>query len=823
MACTSNINWSTFTLNTCNSTPWAILNEGKQLVYIIGDSVTCGGICDEVQTGNANATIEVGTENVFLTLYLEGIVGTQIQGSDRLLVFLNDELVISGSSPGGNYGCVNSSMSLEFFRRQPYLLPANTEHTVEVSFSTIGSDYHSGCYFSLSAITECVEVSATPTPTVTATPKPCRGANCWCGKDCPCVGQDCESPTPTPTVTPTPSITPSNTNTPTVTPTSTVTPSQCYGCTLWDVNITQGDLNESPDGKVYVDYIACNQTGTTRVSYSYAGLYPEAICVDVCYSPTICIGYNPSCISPVSGSSLTNTLRSCKIVDPNCNEIFTLNITQPGYVEFFDLVNLNQNFGNVEVTISSTNFNDITEIFVGNLENKYGDTFIFGRGQDTQTKTVGFLTSRNKTFLDISIYSEGSLQSPFQPMNITFSAACPTTIPCVPPSATPTSSVTPTNTVTPTPTKTSVTPTPTPTATITPSVTEPFCCYQYEITNYYNTTQTLFYTLCDGTPTSINVAGNGEGVTLCARKNSVTFGGNICDGIFTDCVIITRASLSCNGCEITPTPTPTPTKTSVTPTPTPTITPTPGCFFSASFTEFFPQGIPGQPAPCSAGMDVVFSIDYTGSMGPAIEGVKDSVAQIANVIKTESNNNYRLGLVTFDERFNTLTPTYYTNPNYVALPKSQKYLNIGTNDVNQWITSWVMMETNNLTNFTTQLEKLNGEIPLGSGYGEAEPSDLSVDLIGNNGFAGTFRNNVSKLLILITDNPPGGTNDVYNQEDITYVTSLITPLYNQNIRVLLMTTYPYNALYALAQSTNGSVTSGFTANDIIVAIQNICP
>jgi hypothetical protein len=183
---------------------------------------------------------------------------------------------------------------------------------------------------------------------------------------------------------------------------------------------------------------------------------------------------------------------------------------------------------------------------------------------------------------------EGSPEFPFQPVAITFNVLCPTTIPCIEPSATPTStttttpSITPTNTssqtMTPTPTQTSVTPTPTLTPTVTPTATEPYCCYQYEITNYYNTTQTIFYNLCDGTPTSINVLGNGEGFTLCAQKDSVTFGGNICDGSFVDCIIVTRASFSCNGCEITPTPTstitPTPTKTPVTPTPTPTVTPT---------------------------------------------------------------------------------------------------------------------------------------------------------------------------------------------------------------------------------------------------------
>ncbi len=581
MACTSNINWSTFTTNTCYSTPWSIQEDGKLISYIITDSIDCGGICDEVQTGEASAVINVGSSTVFFSLSLNGLVQAQTQGSDRVLVYLNNELIISGDSLGGNYGCTNTSMNVNYLKRQPFVLQPNTQHNVDVSFSSIEAQNHQGCFFSLSATTECVEASPTPTPTVTPTQKPCRGAGCWCGKNC-------ETPTPTPTLTETPQVTPSNTATPSYTPTSTVTPSECYGCTLWSVNVIQGDLDSSPDGKVYVDYVSCNTTTSTRVSYSYPGLYQEALCVNLCYTPSICLGYNPTCISPVSGSSITNTGKDCKIIDPNCDEIFTLYINEPGYTEFFDLVDLGQNYGNVEVTISATNFNQISEIFVGNLENKYGDSFIFSRGQSTQTKTVGFLTFRNKTFLDISVYMEGSPEFPFQPVAITFNVVCPTTIPCIEPSSTPTPTSTVTQSVTPTitptaeptatPTRTSETPTPTPTTTNTPTVSEPYCCYQYEITNYYNTTQTIFYNLCDGTPTSINVLGNGEGFTLCAQKNSVTFGGNICDGSFVDCIIITRASFSCNACEVTPTPTPTvtatPTKTSITPTPTATPTPT---------------------------------------------------------------------------------------------------------------------------------------------------------------------------------------------------------------------------------------------------------
>ena len=139
------------------------------------------------------------------------------------------------------------------------------------------------------------------------------------------------------------------------------------------------------------------------------------------------------------------------------------------------------------------------------------------------------------------------------------------------------------------------------------------------------------------------------------------------------------------------------------------------------------------------------------------------------------------------------------------------------------------MSTNNITTFSTQLSKLNGIIPLGDGVGIAEPSDMGVDLISTNNylgyeyFAGTFRTGVSKLIILITDAPPSGNDDDYNLTDITFINGLIPQLYNQNIRVLLMTTYSGSALDNLATGTNGSVSIGFSPGNIITAIQNICP
>ncbi len=414
-------------------------------------------------------------------------------------------------------------------------------------------------------------------------------------------------------------------------------------------------------------------------------------------------------------------------------------------------------------------------------------------------------------------------------VNVDILTPTPTPTPTVTPTSTPTATATPTPTptptldcsfdvdvdiLTPTPTPTpTVTPTSTPTATATPTPTPtPTLDCGFDITlDVLTPTPTPTPTASPtatatptATPTATATATPTPTVTPTPTPTPTL-----------DCSFDVEVDI------LTPTPTPTPTVTP-TSTPTPTPSPTLDCTFEASFTE-------STFAPCSDGMDVVFLVDYTGSMGGAINGVKTSISSIADTISTESNNNYRLGLVTFDEYTSGTVSNYSSNSQYTTLPSSQRYINTGLNSRYQWITAWEKMSANNISSFTTQLNKLNGTVSLGSGVGTPEPSDMGIDLIATNDnvgygyFAGTFRAGVSKLIILITDAQPSGNDDTYNSTDVTYVNSLTTTLLNQNIRVLLMTTTGSNVLYDLATGTSGLVSNGFSGSNIITAIQNICP
>jgi hypothetical protein len=197
------------------------------------------------------------------------------------------------------------------------------------------------------------------------------------------------------------------------------------------------------------------------------------------------------------------------------------------------------------------------------------------------------------------------------------------------------------------------------------------------------------------------------------------------------------------------------------------------CPFVTSFTT-----VAGS-APCSEGMDVAFVLDYTSSMSPIINNVKAGVASLVNTIDTASgSNDYRLALVTADESSSDFTP-YDGCVDYTGLPNNQKVRNLGTGGKYQIITSWEQFSTNNGTTFTSQLDKLNGGVDgtcvnIGSGINGPEPCDYASQLVvGAAALSGTFRSNVAKYVIIVTDNLPGGTSDAFDATTWAGIQSMI--------------------------------------------------
>jgi len=249
-------------------------------------------------------------------------------------------------------------------------------------------------------------------------------------------------------------------------------------------------------------------------------------------------------------------------------------------------------------------------------------------------------------------------------------------------------------------------------------------------------------------------------------------------------------------------------------------------------------------------IDVVFVVDYTGSMGGAIAQVKTGIVDIVNYIREASNDNYRLGLVLYDERSNSSSPGYASSPTYSTLPAALRYvgqtnlltIDEGTrSDYYQWITCMATMSFNNFDHFYTQLSAIGntslepGTIGIGSGASLAEPGDLAIDMVGNlsgnfptlglegDGYlSGKFRSNANKIIINITDNTPGydwGSDAVAPATDIPAevrdnIKNVLTPgLIDQEIKVI----YVYSGVYdsnvngsygSMAEESGGVVSNG---------------
>lgn len=199
-----------------------------------------------------------------------------------------------------------------------------------------------------------------------------------------------------------------------------------------------------------------------------------------------------------------------------------------------------------------------------------------------------------------------------------------------------------------------------------------------------------------------------------------------------------------------------------------------------------------QPVQCNGGMDVVFLVDYTASMGSAIEGVKVGISNILSTINIESNGDFRVALCLFDEYNNTDTtiPLYANKLAYQAVATSRKVIIEENSNKTQVITGLMPFSgVGQTSSFISQLSLLNTtSLPLGNGASVPEPGGLAVNEIVSNGIVGSFRSEAIKVIVLITDNKPGGYDDVNNSVDSVYFTNLASVCDSLDIQTMVQST-----------------------------------
>src|SRR5690606_30917301 len=95
-------------------------------------------------------------------------------------------------------------------------------------------------------------------------------------------------------------------------------------------------------------------------------------------------------------------------------------------------------------------------------------------------------------------------------------------------------------------------------------------------------------------------------------------------------------------------------------------------------------------------------------------------------------------------------------------------------------------------------------------------------------FAGTFRNNVAKYVIIITDITPGGNDDIANSTDVAEMNRLKNLCISKSIKVIVLGSGVESTIDGkyiwkdLATATGGSWNTSYNASAIQTAIINGC-
>ena len=173
------------------------------------------------------------------------------------------------------------------------------------------------------------------------------------------------------------------------------------------------------------------------LTFSNAGTYSNYICTDNCSSePYVCIQYDGGCTYPPNDSKLIEMSGDCGTLNSlyrtvSCSATeYQFTISSPGYTYINTKFDIGQTYGNIPITISYTSLNSSDEVFVGNYDEKIGETYTSTMGQSVyKEEVIGFYSSNQKTTVDMVVYSTG-IESFFIPYIITVKIGCPNTLDC---------------------------------------------------------------------------------------------------------------------------------------------------------------------------------------------------------------------------------------------------------------------------------------------------------------------------------------------------------------------------------------------------------
>lgn len=234
------------------------------------------------------------------------------------------------------------------------------------------------------------------------------------------------------------------------------------------------------------------------------------------------------------------------------------------------------------------------------------------------------------------------------------------------------------------------------------------------------------------------------------------------------------------------------------------------------------DGKPHTETSCTVPIDLAIVLDVTASMGGVISNLKSSIPTIITDVIAASGNNYRLALVSVDEKPGGFTDHGGTN----------------TNPFTDYVQVLCSFAPNNNSTFNTALTPVSiggtfGPSGLYSGGGGGpEPTDLGIKRVLD-GDCGTFRPEAFKVVIMITDNLPSGGNDAYSSVDDTNVTNIALQASAGFVRLYTITTGSgvgntsiaaiHDIYNAITGAANYDAPTGVVGPIVSEIVSGICP
>ena len=144
------INWETTQSGLIDGPGgWEFEPGGLTIRFNIQDSSFCGGSNDNLQTGQATATITT-TRRLFLNLELTGMVGSLFDSYDKLFIYLNGQ-EIRRATGGGNIalpgGCIHAPPLQVETVPGPYLLAPGAANTLLIDFAPTTTSSHNSSFY----------------------------------------------------------------------------------------------------------------------------------------------------------------------------------------------------------------------------------------------------------------------------------------------------------------------------------------------------------------------------------------------------------------------------------------------------------------------------------------------------------------------------------------------------------------------------------------------------------------------------------------------------------------------------------------------------